>query len=170
MTRQARRLLSTTFWATKRTTYTCCLAPKMGRWISVDVLPHGTLRYTWAEYRSGQWMLGPIFPGIGFPIIKIRRSWDRLIFIKGIPILVRQRLPIETPPWSPTSFPWRLTDKPADERCSGDISYFLYVRHCHDDVMTWKYFPRHRPSSSQEGPTITRRALKFSLLWAWMIE
>ena len=27
------------------------------------------------------------YPGIGIPIIKIRRSWDRLIFIYGIPIL-----------------------------------------------------------------------------------
>ena len=30
-----------------------------------------------------------VFPDIGIPIIKIRRSWDRLIFIIGIPILVR---------------------------------------------------------------------------------
>ena len=32
-------------------------------------------------------------------IIKIRRSYDRLIFIIGIPILIRQHLYIETCPW-----------------------------------------------------------------------
>ena len=33
---------------------------------------------------------------MGIPIIKIRRSWDRLIFIMGIPLLVRWHLYIET--------------------------------------------------------------------------
>ena len=33
--------------------------------------------------------MNTIFPGIGIPIVKIRRSWDRLIFLMGIPILVR---------------------------------------------------------------------------------
>ena len=33
-----------------------------------------------------------IFPNIRISIIKIRRSWDRLIFIMGIPILLRQCL------------------------------------------------------------------------------
>ena len=43
------------------------------------------------------------FPGIGIPIIKRRRSWDRLLFIMGIPILARQHLYIVTAPCS-----WRL--------------------------------------------------------------
>ena len=33
-----------------------------------------------------------ILPGIGIPIIKVRRSFDRLIFIMGIPLLRRWRL------------------------------------------------------------------------------
>ena len=37
-----------------------------------------------------------VFPGMGVSIINIRRSWDRLIFIMGIPILVRLHLYIET--------------------------------------------------------------------------
>ena len=37
-----------------------------------------------------------VLPGMG---IKIRRSWDCLNFIMGIPILVRQYLYIETTPW-----------------------------------------------------------------------
>ena len=37
-------------------------------------------------------------PGIGIPIIRIRRSLDRLIFIMGITVLVRHQLYIETPP------------------------------------------------------------------------
>ena len=39
-----------------------------------------------------------IFPGMGISIIKIRRSWDRLIFIMGIPMLVKRHLYTETVP------------------------------------------------------------------------
>ena len=39
-----------------------------------------------------------VFPGMVIPIIKIRRSSDRLIFILGINILVRRRPYIETAP------------------------------------------------------------------------
>ena len=37
-----------------------------------------------------------VFPGMRISMLKIRRSWDRLIFIMGIPILVRRHLYIET--------------------------------------------------------------------------
>ena len=39
-----------------------------------------------------------IFPDMGISIIKIRQSWDCLIFIMGAPILVRRHLYIETGP------------------------------------------------------------------------
>ena len=39
------------------------------------------------------------FPGMGIPMLKIKRSRDRLIFNMGIPILVRRHLYIETGPW-----------------------------------------------------------------------
>ena len=42
----------------------------------------------------------PSFPGIGILMLKIRLSWDRLIFNMGIPILVRRHLYMETDPWS----------------------------------------------------------------------
>ena len=38
----------------------------------------------------------PSFPGMGIPMLKIRRSWDRLIFNMGIPIWVRRHLYIKT--------------------------------------------------------------------------
>ena len=38
-----------------------------------------------------------VFPGSGIPMLKIRRSQDRLIFNIGIPILVIQHLYIEAP-------------------------------------------------------------------------
>ena len=41
----------------------------------------------------------PSFPGMGIPMLKIRRSPDRLIFNMGIPLLVRWHLYIETAPW-----------------------------------------------------------------------
>ena len=40
------------------------------------------------------------FPGMGIPMLKIRRSYDRLIFNMGIPILIRRHLNIEMSPWS----------------------------------------------------------------------
>ena len=36
-----------------------------------------------------------VFTDMGIVMIKIRRTWDRLIFIMGIPILVKQHLYIE---------------------------------------------------------------------------
>ena len=43
-----------------------------------------------------QGRLKTVFPGIGIPVIKIRQSWDRLIFIMGIPVLVRRYLNVQT--------------------------------------------------------------------------
>ena len=39
-----------------------------------------------------------VFPVIGIYIINIRRSWDRLIFIMDIPILVKRHVYIEPGP------------------------------------------------------------------------
>ena len=39
-----------------------------------------------------------VFPGMGIPMLKIRRSQDRLIFNMGVPILVRQHLYVEIVP------------------------------------------------------------------------
>ena len=39
-----------------------------------------------------------VSPGMGIPMLQIRRSWDRLIFNMGIPILVRRHLYTETAP------------------------------------------------------------------------
>ena len=40
-----------------------------------------------------------VLPRYEIPMLKMRRSWDRLIFNMGIPILVRKHLYIETAPW-----------------------------------------------------------------------
>ena len=40
-----------------------------------------------------------VYPGMGVSILKIKRSWDRLIFIMGIPIPVRQHVNHETGHW-----------------------------------------------------------------------
>ena len=40
-----------------------------------------------------------VFPGMGIPMLKIRRSPDRFIFNMGIPILVRWHLYSETASW-----------------------------------------------------------------------
>ena len=45
---------------------------------------------------------------MGIHMLKIRRSWDRLIFNMWIPILVRRHLYIETAPWS-RSYLWHST-------------------------------------------------------------
>ena len=59
------------------------------------------------SYHKGwqMWSSGPhlniktVFTGMLISIIKIRWSWDCLLFMMGMPILVRQRLYIETAPW-----------------------------------------------------------------------
>ena len=59
----------------------------------------GDLRCHCAHYDVT--VMGPCFniknisPGIGIPIIKMRRSADHLIFVIGIPVLVRHHLYIE---------------------------------------------------------------------------
>ena len=47
----------------------------------------------------------PYFPGMGIPMLKIRRSRDRLIFNMRIPILVRRHYYIATVPWYSLVFP-----------------------------------------------------------------
>ena len=44
-----------------------------------------------------------VFLGMGIPIIKMRRSEDRLIFLMGIPVLVREYLYIEMAPRKDTN-------------------------------------------------------------------
>ena len=59
--------------------------------------------------------------GNRIPIIEIRRSWDRLIFIMRIPIMVKQHLHTETPPGSSGD----------GEYCSfiNDMISFLWFQH-----------------------------------------
>ena len=59
-----------------------------------------------------------VFPGKGIPMLKIRRSRDRLIFNMGIPIMVRRHLYIEMGPrvvmiwqikWDVIGYGWTYT-------------------------------------------------------------
>ena len=47
---------------------------------------------------SSLWIWRPSLPGMGIPMLKIRRSQDRLIFNMGMPIQIRQHLYIEKAP------------------------------------------------------------------------
>ena len=58
-------------------------------------------------------------PGIGFTWKKLRRSWDRLIFIMGIPTRVRRHLYIETVPSSLRTPPDSWTGSPAHMNHTG---------------------------------------------------
>ena len=58
---------------------------------------------------AGKWVPSQykyLFPVMGIPMLKIKRSQDRLIFNMGIPILVRRYLYIETPPPPLVSNQW----------------------------------------------------------------
>ena len=79
---------------------------------------------------------GPIFPGMRATILKITGSHDCLIFIAGIPILVRRHICIESASWSlielmptflsSTNFTHHLpirVDGYGTKRCR---SYFVY--------------------------------------------
>ena len=57
-----------------------------------------------------------IFPGVVISIIKIRRSWDHLIFMMGIPILVKQHLYIKTAPCG--KHQWEHPPNPTDGNAS----------------------------------------------------
>ena len=48
-----------------------------------------------------------VFPGYTDSIRRMRRLWDRLIFVIGISILVRRHFYIERDPWSP--YCWCIT-------------------------------------------------------------
>ena len=50
-----------------------------------------------------------VFPGMGIPMLKIRRSRDRLIFNMGIPILIRRHHYIEIVPRSLQSLAHAMT-------------------------------------------------------------
>ena len=66
-----------------------------------------------------------VLPGMGIPMLKIKRSRDRLIFNMGMPILVRRHLYIETAPGS-----WN----PSFSRARTCISYIINVM----VAMTWR--------------------------------
>ena len=61
-----------------------------------------------------------VFPGMGFPLKRLSRWWDCLIFVMWIPILARRHLYIETapilivmfrPPRPPTTLQWRHNER-----------------------------------------------------------
>ena len=58
-----------------------------------------------------------IFPGIGIPIIKIRQSGEHLIFIMGIPLLVRLYLHTESAPKLQSVKPFPSTYKKVTKFC-----------------------------------------------------
>ena len=68
----------------------------------------------------------PSFPGLGIPVLKIRRSWDRLIFNMGIPILVRGYLYINTAPWVLLQYKDRLS-KYANSHCKDKTADRPYI-------------------------------------------
>ena len=63
-------------------------ADNFGKVYSHGLYPRSHADIPWAlcQYKDG-------LPRYEIPIMKIRRSWDRLIFIMGIPILVRRWVP-----------------------------------------------------------------------------
>ena len=73
--------------------------------------------------------LGPVsikrlyFPGMGIPMLKIRRSRDRLIFNTGIPLRVRRYLYIETAPW------WEIEPPPANRHTESSNLWNIGARH-----------------------------------------
>ena len=81
----------------------CKVVAILFRWLSDDyivtndIIPeHDSMVSTILESRV-RLDTKTVFPCIGISIVKIKRSWDRLIFITGIPIPVRH-LYIDTAP------------------------------------------------------------------------
>ena len=62
----------------------------------VEVEPHQVRGLPKTSRPGPRLIINTVFPGVGISIIKIRGSWHRLVFIMGIPILVRLHLYIKT--------------------------------------------------------------------------
>ena len=132
----------------------------------------------WHSKQPGpRFNIATIFPGVWIPVIKIRWSWDCLIFMIGTPTLVRRHVYIETAPW----FQIQTT--------AGFICNTSEWKPCHDDIIIWKHFPHYWPfvwgihrspvNSPHKGQW--RGASMFSLLcalnkrlnkqlWGWWFE
>ena len=78
---------------------------------------HLSAGYPWKPAKK----VGPIstvFPSMGIPMLKMRRSRDHLIFNMGIPILVRWHLDIESAPWNlQIKCPCEISKLPVAKRC-----------------------------------------------------
>ena len=90
-----------------------CLGPLLGQLLWY--IPIKSLQLIWrlgtcrlfkitvtASHRILWYVTRVTFPGMGIPMLKIRRSRDRLIFNIGIPIPVKKHLYIETAPSYPS--------------------------------------------------------------------
>ena len=66
----------------------------------LHVIRHIDFR-TPGSWREPRLHIKTMFPRHGIPMLKIRRSWDRLIYNMGIPILQRWHHHIETTPRAP---------------------------------------------------------------------
>ena len=108
---------------------------------------HGHLKSTFKENKNqgSVSIKRPSFPGMGMPMLRIRRS-DRLIFNMGIPILVRRHLYIETAPRAPSQYKTGLS-RHRDSHFKNKLSY-LYS----DNSYT-----RKMVSLNWDGP----------LVWCW---
>ena len=102
-----------------------------GLWLAIpygDVIGQ-SIDWRGIAYDSSLWdglflSIKAVFPGLGFfSIIKIRRSWDRLILIMGILILARRYIPVETASWSMSH---RIACKVSCILCMMGIQYFSW--------------------------------------------
>ena len=96
-------------------------------------------QWIWAVSILSQICTGPrlniktIFPRYGIPILKIRRSQDRLIFNMGIPLPVRRHRYIETPPWCLFHWIWLILNRQCILFCTTDN----YGMELNDIILMW---------------------------------
>ena len=125
-----------------------------------------------------------VFSDIGIFFMKIGRSWDCLIFIMGIPILVRRRHLYWDTHLNPLAHPWswgkiyiervqNLTKIPPS-LLSFCIEYHVILNVIHGDVIKWKLFGvlafcAGNSPVTDEFPAKGqwRGALIFSLICVW---
>ena len=62
-------------------------------------LTNDSILYSHISGPGTRLIIKTVFPGIGIPMLRIRRSRNRLILNMGIPILVRRHLYVEAAPW-----------------------------------------------------------------------
>ena len=83
----------------------------------------------------------PSFPGMGIPMLKIRRSRDRLIISIGVLILMRWHLYIKTAPWLALTQCWLIVIWAVGNIFQCNVIKNTTLTNTHQRISIWSHLP-----------------------------